>query len=101
MTNTRKPVHISPPINLSEQDIDATITTAEYTIINNHHTICALTLRNGYVVTGEAGCANHDTFQPAVGRGLAREAARKKVWELEGYLLREKIYQDSKGKKSV
>lgn len=54
-------------------------------------TICCLTLRNGYTVTGESACASPENFDPEIGRQIARENARQKIWALEGYALRERI----------
>jgi Phage protein (N4 Gp49/phage Sf6 gene 66) family len=46
-------------------------------------TVCDLELRNGFWVTASA--ANYD---PEIGRKVARDRARAKIWALEGYLLR-------------
>lgn len=54
-------------------------------------TVCALTLRNGYIVTGESAAASPDNFNAEIGRNIARANARNKIWALEGYLLREKL----------
>lgn len=55
-------------------------------------TVCALTLRNGYIVTGESAAASPQNFDTEIGRKIARENARNKIWALEGYLLREKLH---------
>ena len=54
-------------------------------------TVCALTLRNGFVVTGTSAAASPENFDPTIGRDIARRNARERIWELEGYLLREKL----------
>jgi len=54
-------------------------------------TICVLVLRNGFIVTGESACVNPANFSEELGRKIAREHAKEKIWPLEGYLLREKI----------
>lgn len=54
--------------------------------------VCALTLRNGYVVTGESASVTAAGFNEEIGRKIAREKARDKIWALEGYLLREKLH---------
>lgn len=54
-------------------------------------TICALTLRNGYHVTGESAAASPSNFDEEIGRKIARDNARDKIWALEGYLLRSKL----------
>lgn len=57
-----------------------------------HVTFCVLTLRNGAKVTGvNYGPVSAANFNPLVGREMARENAIDKVWELEGYLLRERL----------
>ncbi|ABE45641.1 Gp49 family protein [Polaromonas sp. JS666] len=54
-------------------------------------TVCALTLRNGFTATGESAAVSLENFNEEMGRKIARENARDKVWLLEGYLLREKL----------
>ena len=56
-------------------------------------TVCCLTLRNGFTVTGESACASPENFDIEIGERIAYENARDKVWMLEGYLLKEKLYQ--------
>jgi hypothetical protein len=55
-------------------------------------TICVLTLRNGFVVTGESACASPENFDAQIGRDIARRNARDKIWSLEGYLLRQRLH---------
>lgn len=54
-------------------------------------TLCVLVLKNGYVVTGESACASPDNFNAEIGRKIARDNARNKIWALEGYVLRNKL----------
>jgi hypothetical protein len=54
-------------------------------------TVCCLTLRNGYCVTGESAAASPENFDAEIGRKIARENAREKIWALEGYLLRQRL----------
>jgi hypothetical protein len=54
-------------------------------------TLCVLVLKNGYVVTGESACASPANFDAEIGRKIARDNARNKIWALEGYLLRSKL----------
>ena len=56
-------------------------------------TFCVLVLRNGFTVTGESACASPENFNAATGRKYARENAINKVWMLEGYMLKERLYQ--------
>lgn len=55
-------------------------------------TFCVLILKNGFTVTGESACASPENFDPEIGKKIAYENARNKVWMLEGYLLKEKLH---------
>ncbi|MCM8117104.1 Gp49 family protein [Enterobacter hormaechei] len=54
-------------------------------------TFCVLVLENGFTVTGESACASPENFDEEIGRKIARQNAVKKIWMLEGYLLKEKL----------
>lgn len=72
--------------------IDAAIKEEDYHVFENTClTVCCLTLRNGFTVTGESACASPENFNAELGRKIARENARNKIWMLEGYLLKEKL----------
>ena len=74
------------------EEIDAQIVSdAFYVFPGTTLTVCALTLRNGYIVTGESAAASPESFDAAIGRRIARENARNKIWALEDYLLRSKL----------
>lgn len=77
---------------LNPSMIDETITSEQYHIFpGTTMTVCALMLRNGYIVTGESAAASAANFDKEIGRKIARDNARNKIWALEGYLLREKL----------
>lgn len=74
--------------------IDAAIVGEDYHLFpGTTTTVCCLTLRNGYTVIGESACASSANFDADFGRRLARENARNKIWQLEGYLLREQLFR--------
>lgn len=76
--------------------IDATITAEAYHVFpGTTLTVCALTLHNGFIVTGTSAAASPENFDEAIGRDVARRNARERIWELEGYLLRERLSQGS------
>jgi hypothetical protein len=54
-------------------------------------TVCSLTLKNGFQVVGESAAASPANFDAELGRKIARDNARNKIWALEGYLLRSKL----------
>lgn len=51
-------------------------------------TVCALTLGNGFIVTGESASASPQNFDADLGRKIAFDNARNKIWAFEGYALR-------------
>lgn len=59
---------------------------------NTTFTACLLTLLNGYTVIGESACASPENFNAELGRKIARDNAKNKIWALEGYLLRDKLH---------
>lgn len=72
--------------------IDATIVCEAYHVFpGTTLTVCALELRNGYIVTGESAAASPENFNAELGQKIARDNARNKIWALEGYLLRERL----------
>jgi len=104
---------------LTDADIDATIREVHYftakdgvigalTIPDNFGevqanfpaletiTLCVLILKNGYKLLG----VNHSSVDPKnhdleYGKKLAYQDARNKIWELEGYLLKDAQYHSS------
>ena len=58
-------------------------------------TICQLTLQNGYTVNGTSACVDARDFDRDIGRKYAFENAVQAIWPLEGYLLAEKLFQNS------
>lgn len=56
-------------------------------------TFCVLVLKNGFTVTGESACASPENFDPEIGKKIAYQNSREKIWMLEGYLLKQKLYE--------
>ena len=54
-------------------------------------TFCVLVLRNGFTVTGESACASPENFDAELGRKIARENAKQKLWPLMGYAIKERL----------
>lgn len=77
---------------ITPADIDAQIVAAQYHVFaGTTLTVCCLHLANGFTVTGESACASPENFDAEIGRKLAFNQARDKIWALEGYALRCKL----------
>lgn len=82
-------------IRVTPELIESKIRSYEYfTSHKNTLTFCVITLENGFVVTGESACASPENFNQEIGERLARKQAENKIWMLEGYLLKEKLYKN-------
>lgn len=74
-------------------DINAAIIKEEFQVFaNSTLTVCVLTLRNGFTVTGESACASPENFNAELGRRIARDKAKDKIWPLLGYALRDRLH---------
>lgn len=77
---------------LTPDHIDAQIDdVAFYVFPGTTLTVCAMTLRNGFIVTGESAAASPENFDVEIGRKIARDNARNKIWAFEGYALRNRL----------
>lgn len=74
--------------------INEVIVSEQYHVFSGVLTICCLTLRNGFTVTGESACAHPANYNAELGQIIARSNAVDKVWMLEGYLLKENMYSN-------
>ena len=78
---------------LSPSIISSKIVKEEFHQLTDVLTVCVLTLENGFNVTGESACASPENFDSEIGNKVAKENAVEKIWLLEGYLLKEKLYR--------
>jgi hypothetical protein len=77
---------------VTEESIKAKIASVAYErpfAANPQLTVCAITMRNGFVVLGKSAPASPVNFDQEVGRRYAYDDAFKQLWQFEGYLLRE------------
>lgn len=59
-------------------------------------TVCCITLTNGFNTIGESACASPENFDAELGEKIALGNAKQKIWALEGYLLRESLFNATK-----
>lgn len=79
---------------LTNAVIQAAIAGEAYVLIEGSTTmICALHMANGFVITGESACASPENFDEKVGADVAYKNAVSKVWQLEGYLLKQRLFE--------
>ena len=82
---------------LTPASLDAKITGEMYHIFpGTTLTVCCLVLENGFTVIGQSAAVSLENFDAEIGQKIARADARDKIWQLEGYLLRERLHGDGK-----
>ena len=79
---------------VSEASIKNKIARVDYI---NHEllTICIITMSNGFMVNGVSAPASSANYDTEVGKRYAFENAFKQLWQLEGYLLRQKLHEQT------
>lgn len=79
---------------LTPDHIDSVIIGETYTNLPDGRTVvCQLTLQNGFTADGKSACVSKENFDQEIGNKIARTNAREKIWELEGYLLKQKLFE--------
>lgn len=77
---------------IKPQDLDDCIVSEQYHVFpGTCKTVCELTLKNGFSVTGESACAHPRNFDAEIGRQIAKRNAREELWALLGYELKTKL----------
>lgn len=81
---------------ITDEHINSIIACIVYYVFpDTTHTVCVLTLKNGFTVTGESACIVPENFDADRGREVALGKAKDKVKMLEAYLMRQRIYDDA------
>lgn len=83
---------------ITQEQINSLIVKTEFYVFpDSTLTVCCLTLKNGFKVTGESSCVSLENFSKTIGEKIAFEQAREKIWLLEGYLLKNNIARTNNG----
>ena len=83
-------------LRLTPELIDAVVKSVEFHVFESTClTICCITLHNGFTVTGESACVSPENFDAEIDQIVAFKNAREKVWQLEGYLLKQKMFDNT------
>ena len=60
-------------------------------------TLCAITLKNGFVVLGKSAPASPENFDKTKGQTFAYEDAIRQLWPLMGFALRDRLIGGNTG----
>jgi hypothetical protein len=79
---------------LTPGHIDSCIKYTEYWVVTNTtSTVCAMVLQNNFVVIGKSAAASMANFDEEIGKKIAYDDARNQIWMLEGYLLKQSLFE--------
>ena len=83
----------APRIKL--EDLNNEILAVQYHVFpGTTLTVCAITLKNGFIVTGESAAASPENFDKELGISIAYDKAFDKIWPLLGFRLRDQLQQE-------
>jgi hypothetical protein len=81
---------------LTPEHIDSCIKYVEYWVVpNTTSTVCAMVLQNNFVIIGKSAAASMANFDEEIGKKIAYSDAREQIWALEGYLLKDKLFNEA------
>ena len=82
------------PTKLTLDDLQAKVVGELFVKVGDTTTIvCNLLLENGFVVTGTSACIDPAIFDEVIGKQIAYDNAIDKMWQLEGYLLKQRRFE--------
>jgi|NOAtaT_5_FD_contig_31_4405647_length_581_multi_3_in_0_out_0_1 hypothetical protein len=87
---------MSRKITVTQDQINNILDTAETqeTIFWNKELLISYRIYNGFTITGRGACVDPNYFDIQLGRKYAREDAANQLWQLEGYLLQNKMHNE-------
>lgn len=89
-------MNLSTSVSLEKiEDLLDKAETQEHTFWRKEHVI-SYKLESGFTVLGRSACVDPANFDLELGRKYARENAISQLWALEGYLLQNRLYEESK-----
>jgi len=79
---------------LTPEDIQEQIQEVQYYHFpNTNIVVCAITVENGYTVLGDSSCVSSANFDESLGKEIARKNAIDEIWGIEGYRLKQYLYE--------
>lgn len=73
-------------------DLDNEIVKSQFHVFEGSQlTVCCLTLKNGFTVTGQSACASPENFDKELGEKIAFRNAKAEIWALLGFRLRDTL----------
>lgn len=81
---------------VSTERIESVLEESEFLVYNKVYgktTIVVAKLPNDFTIVESTGCVNPDNYDEEIGKKICLDRIKKKIWELEGYALQERVYK--------
>lgn len=78
---------------ITPEFLQSEIINVEYHRLTGTMTHCAITVKNGFVFTGESSCVDAANYNKELGEKYAYEAAIDGMWMPYGFMLKEKLHE--------
>lgn len=82
--------------SVTRHDIDMLLkgATVSCTTVYNKCTVVTVQLKNGFIITESSACVDPANYDYEMGKNICLSRIREKLWELEGYALQKKLYEE-------
>ena len=82
--------------SVTKEQIQNLLDNAEITVATKFDkvTVVCCKLQNGFVITEASGAVDAANYDEAIGRDCCMQRIESKLWELEGYALSKKLYEE-------
>lgn len=82
--------------SITQEDIDKLLTEAEVGVATVHDkcTMVSVKLKNGFIITESSACVDPANYDVETGFNICMDRIANKLWELEGYALQKKLYEE-------
>ena len=83
---------------VTQEQIDSLLknATIEVQTILNKCTIVVVQLKNGFILTESSACVDPDNYDEKIGVEICLEHIENRLWEINGYALQKKFYEESR-----
>ncbi|MGE7132648.1 Gp49 family protein [Lysinibacillus xylanilyticus] len=81
---------------VTQEQIDNIIKQSAFEVFHRVHEkqcLVVAKLPNGFTVVGESACVDPANYDEQIGYDLAVKHIKNRLWELEGYALQNKLYE--------
>ncbi|MGN2371819.1 hypothetical protein FDB14_15330 [Clostridium botulinum] len=81
---------------VTQKQIDSILNKADIDVktVFDKCTLVTIKLANGFVLTESSACVDTANYDKKMGKEICLDRIKNKLWELEGYKLQCKLYED-------